>query len=170
MVMKILLVEDELALNESVVLYLQKEGFICEAVLSYIDASQKINDYEYEVIIVDIMLPDGNGLDLVGELKSSHRDSGIIILSAKDSLDDKIKGLDLGADDYITKPFHLAELNSRIKSVIRRKKFAGNKSILFNEIRIDPDQAIVMVHDRPMVLTKKEYDLLLFLLPIKTGC
>jgi len=165
--MKILIVEDEPSLNESIVLYLKNEGFICEAVLSYLAASQRLNDYAYDVIVVDIMLPDGNGLDLIHELRASHRDAGVIILSAKDSLDDKLLGLDLGADDYITKPFHLAELNSRIKSVIRRKKFAGNKNVRYHEIQIDTDQAMVTVNDRPLTLTKKEYDLLLFFIANK---
>ena len=165
--MKILIIEDEKALNESIVFYLKNEGFICETALNYNEASQKINDYDYDVIVVDIMLPDGSGLDIVRELKANYIDTGIIILSAKDSLDDKILGLDLGADDYITKPFHLAELNSRIKSVIRRRNFNGNKEIIFNEIRIDPEKAEVTVNDQIINLTKKEYDLLLFFISNK---
>ncbi len=165
--MKILIIEDEPALNESILFYLKNEGFVCETALNYNEASQKINDYEYDVIVVDIMLPDGSGLDIVRELKANYLNTGIIILSAKDSLDDKLLGLDLGADDYITKPFHLAELNSRIKSVIRRRKFSGNKEIIFNEIRIDPEKAEVTVNDRTINLTKKEYDLLLFFISNK---
>ena len=113
--MKILIIEDEPALNESILFYLKNEGFVCETALNYNEASQKINDYNYDLIVVDIMLPDGSGLNIVRELKASYLNTGIIILSAKDSLDDKLLGLDLGADDYITKPFHLAELNSFIK-------------------------------------------------------
>jgi DNA-binding response OmpR family regulator len=165
--MKILIIEDEPALNESILFYLKNEGFICETALNYIEASQKINDYDYDVIVVDIMLPDGSGLDIVRELKTNYLNPGIIILSAKDSLDDKLLGLDLGADDYITKPFHLAELNSRIKSVIRRRKFNGNKDIIFNEIQIDPEKAEVTVNAERINLTKKEYDLLLFFISNK---
>jgi len=165
--MKILIIEDEPALNESILFYLKNEGFICETALNYSEASQKINDYDYDVIVVDIMLPDGSGLDIVRELKANYLDTGIIILSAKDSLDDKLLGLDLGADDYITKPFHLAELNSRIKSVIRRRKFNGNKEIIFNEIQIDPATAEVTVNAEIINLTKKEYDLLLFFISNK---
>ncbi len=165
--MKILIIEDERALNESILFYLQNEGFICETALNYTEASQKINDYEYDVIVVDIMLPDGSGRDLVRELKVNYLNTGIILLSAKNSLDDKLLGLDLGADDYMTKPFHLAELNSRIKSVIRRRKFNGNQAIIFNEIRIDPAQAEVRVNDEIITLTKKEYALLLFFIANK---
>jgi DNA-binding response OmpR family regulator len=165
--MKILIIEDEPALNESILFYLKNEGFVCETALNYNEASQKINDYNYDLIVVDIMLPDGSGLNIVRELKASYLNTGIIILSAKDSLDDKLLGLDLGADDYITKPFHLAELNSRIKSVIRRRKFNGNKEIIFNEIQIDPATAEVTVKNKIINLTKKEYDLLLFFISNK---
>ncbi len=165
--MKILIIEDEPALNESILFYLKNEGFVCETALNYSEASQKVNDYDYDVIVVDIMLPDGSGLDIVRELKANYLNTGIIIISAKDSLDDKLLGLDLGADDYIIKPFHLAELNSRIKSVIRRRKFSGNKEIIFNEIRIDPAKAEVTVNDKIINLTKKEYDLLLFFISNK---
>jgi DNA-binding response OmpR family regulator len=165
--MKILIIEDEKTLNESIVFYLKNEGFVCETVLNYSEASQKINDYFYDVVVIDILLPDGNGLDIIRELKANNHDSGIIIISAKNSLEDKLTGLDLGADDYITKPFHLAELNSRIKSVIRRRKFKGNKEIVFNEIRINPETAEVAVNNQIVNLTKKEYDLLLFFISNK---
>lgn len=156
--MKILIVEDEIHLNESIVQYMSKEGFICETVTTYSAASQKINDYLYDVIVVDIVLPDGNGLDLIRELKETSSDTGIIIISAKESLNDKLTGLDLGADDYITKPFHLAELNSRIKSVIRRRKFRGKQSVTFKEVRIDVENAQVQINDQAVNLTKREYD------------
>ena len=160
--MKILIIEDEPALNESIALYLKKEGLVCETALTYLEASRKIHDYEYDVLVVDILLPDGNGLEVVRQLKASDSEAGIIIISAKNSLDDKIIGLDLGADDYLTKPFHLAELNSRIKALIRRRKFVGHRHIIFNEIKIDPDEAQVRVNNQLLSLTKKEYDLLLF--------
>lgn len=160
--MKILIVEDEKALSDSIVTYLQKEGMICEVAREYDAAIEKVYIHKYDVVLVDIMLPYGSGLDIVKELKKERPDTGIIIISAKDSLDDKIGGLDLGADDYVTKPFHLAELNSRIKSVIRRRKFAGNREITFNEIRIDIENREVWVNDQIVRLTKKEYDLLAF--------
>lgn len=162
--MKVLIVEDEKALSDSIVTYLQKEGMICEVAREFDSASEKIHIYDYDVILVDIMLPDGSGLDIVKDLKKEKPLTGIIIISARDSLDDKINGLDLGADDYITKPFHLAELNSRIKSVIRRRKFGGNREIAFNEIRIDIDHRVVWVDGQIVRLTKKEYDLLIFLI------
>lgn len=160
--MKILIIEDESALLDSMVLYLKKEGLVCETAGNYAEASQRIHDYEYDIVIVDIMLPGGSGLDIVRELKENRAEAGIIIISARNALDDKIAGLDLGADDYITKPFHLAELNSRIKALIRRRKFEGKKDIVFNEIKIDPETALVQVNQNQVVLTKKEYDLLLF--------
>jgi DNA-binding response OmpR family regulator len=124
--------------------------------------TEKVNLYEYDCMLVDIGLPDGNGLTLVRELKKCHPETGIIIISAKNSLDDKILGLDLGADDYLTKPFHLSELNSRIKSLLRRRKFDGQKEIIVDKIRILPENRQVFVQDELLPITKKEFDLLLF--------
>ncbi len=160
--MKILLVEDEAHLAESIISYLKNEGYICEWASVFDEADERISIYEYDCALVDITLPGGNGLELIGGLKTSHPKTGIIIISAKNSLEDRIKGLDLGADDYITKPFHLAELNSRIKSVLRRRKFEGNKEVVFGEISIIPEEQLVTVHGDKIVLTKKEFDLLLF--------
>jgi DNA-binding response OmpR family regulator len=112
--------------------------------------------------LVDIGLPDGSGFDLIRELKKLHPETGIIIISARNSIDDKIEGLDLGADDYLSKPFHLTELNSRIKSLLRRMKFAGKKEISVDQLHIFPDSRQVIVHDDPVILTKKEFDLLIF--------
>src|SRR5262245_17229037 len=123
--MKILLVEDEAALGESVASFLTKEGYICEWVQRFNAADEKVGIYNYDCALIDITLPDGSGLNIVRELKKTNPETGIIIISAKNSLDDKVMGLDLGADDYLTKPFHLAELNSRIKSLLRRRKFEG---------------------------------------------
>ena len=103
--MKILVVENEKQLLDSVISYLQKEGFICEEALSFSAAADKLAIYDYDIVMIDITLPDGNGLDLLQIMKKEHSDTGILIVSAKNSLDDKLKGLDLGADDYITKPF-----------------------------------------------------------------
>ena len=120
--------------------------------------------YEYDVILLDITLPDGNGLELLKAIKKQHKDAGIIIISAKNSLDDKIYGLDHGADDYITKPFSLSELNSRIKAIIRRNNYNGTNIVTFNEISINTESKSVMVDGNAITLTKKEYDLLLFLM------
>jgi DNA-binding response OmpR family regulator len=160
--MKLLIVEDEKLLAGSIVDYLHQEGYVCEKVLKLTHAIEKIDLYEYDCVIVDIGLPDGNGLDLIRTLKNKKSNTGIIIISARNALSDKIDGLEIGADDYITKPFHLSELNARIKSVIRRRNFKGNNEIIYNEISIFPEDMNVTVHNKPLLLTKKEYDLLLF--------
>lgn len=165
--MKILIVEDEIELLNTTLGYLQKEEFICESAASYFEAEDKLITYKYDVVILDINLPDGNGLDLLKLIKEKAPEMGVLIVSAKNSLDDKLKGLDLGADDYITKPFHLAELNSRVNSLIRRKKFAGSKNIVFNEIEIDPDAITVTANNKTLELTKKEYHLLLYFITNK---
>ena len=165
--MKLLIVEDELELLNSTCVYLQKEDFVCEAASNFFDAEDKLLSYNYDVVILDINLPDGNGLDLLKFVKGKSPETGVLIVSAKDSLDDKLKGLDLGADDYITKPFHLAELNSRVNSLLRRRKFEGNNNIIFQEIEIDPVAKIAMVNSVPLDLTKKEYFLLLYFITNK---
>jgi len=165
--MKILIVEDEIDLSNSINSYLRQEKFKCEAVLNYSDAIEKIKMYNYDVIVVDITLPDGNGLELIRELKFIRSNAGIIIISAKNALDDKISGLEIGADDYLTKPFHLSELNARIKSIIRRRDFEGNNEIVLDELKINPVLLSVEVNDQPLNLTRKEYDLLTFFLANK---
>ena len=165
--MKILIVEDEPSLQEEIKNFLEKENYLCEVVGSYYDADEKIAVYHYDIAVVDITLPGGSGLQLIKKLKLQNADIGVIIISAKDSLDDKITGLDLGADDYLTKPFHLAELNSRIKALLRRKKFNGENEIVFNEIVVTPENANVSINNNSLVLTKKEYDLLLFFISNK---
>lgn len=160
--MKILLIEDEKALAINIQKFLLDESYICEWVSNLQDAEDKIAVYEYDCILVDIMLPKGSGLSIVEQLKKQKSPTGIIIISAKNDLDDKIKGLDLGADDYLTKPFHLTELNSRIKSVLRRRQFGGNKEIVFGEIKILPDFKEVWVGSQNIILTRKEYDLLMY--------
>lgn len=165
--MKILIVEDEKDLLQSISAYLQNEGFVCEEALNYFQAENKLVTYDYEIVVLDITLPDGNGLNLLKLLKQEHPNTGVLIASAKNSLDDKLKGLDLGADDYITKPFHLAELNSRINAIIRRRNFHGQTNIIFNEIEINPAANEVRVNNQKVELTKKEYDLLLYLITNK---
>ncbi len=165
--MKILIVEDEVELLDSMASYLKNEDFICEKATSFFDAEDKIVSFKYDIIILDITLPDGSGIDLLKLVKDQSSKTGVLIVSAKNSLDDKLKGLDLGADDYITKPFHLAELNSRVNSLIRRRNFDGDEFIEFNEIRVDPSSKEVTVHGKPIELTKKEYNLLLYFITNK---
>ncbi len=160
--MKILLIEDEPELRKSIKQFLHQEGYLVESASDFEKASDKAGIYDYDCVLVDITLPGGNGLDVVKQLKASKSKAGIIIISAKNSLDDKIVGLELGADDYLTKPFHLSELNARIKSVIRRMSFEGSKEILFEEISINPEALSVVVKGKKLTLTKKEFDLLIF--------
>lgn len=165
--MKVLLIEDEIQLSQDISEFLGRENLLCEVVSNFDDASEKINLYQYDCVIVDIGLPDGNGLDLIKILKSNGSETGIIIISAKNSLDDKVTGLEIGADDYLTKPFHLPELNARIKSIIRRRNFAGANEINFNEIRILPSQMEAIVNGTSLGLTRKEYDLLVYFISNK---
>ena len=165
--MKILLIEDEPELQKSIKQYFEMEGNVVEIAADYVKAEQKIAIYDYDCILVDISLPNGSGLDLIKEIKLKKSKAGVIIISAKNSLDDKICGLDLGADDYLPKPFHLSELNSRIKALIRRKSFDGNLEIVVNEIKILPVERSVFVHNKAVILTSKEYDLLLYFIANK---
>jgi len=165
--MKILIVEDEVELLDSIASYLKNEDFICEKAATFFEAEDKLISFNYDIILLDINLPDGNGIDLLKLIKEKSPTTGVLIVSAKNSLDDKLTGLDLGADDYITKPFHLAELNSRVNSLIRRQKFDGSEIIEFNEIKINPSSKSVTVNDKPVELTKKEYNLLLYFITNK---
>lgn len=165
--MKILIVEDEIALQQSIASYLQKEANICETASNFMEGSYKASLYDYDIILLDINLLNGSGLDILKVLKKENKNAGIIIISANSSLEDKLKGLDLGADDYLTKPFHLAELNSRIKAVLRRGQFEGNDIISLNEIVINTSSKTVMVNDKSIPLTRKEFDLLLFFITNK---
>lgn len=160
--MKILIIEDEKELAQSIAEYLSEESYLCEFVSTYNQALDKIENYHYDCILLDIMLPDGNGMKILEKLKQQDKQDGVIIISAKDALDDKIKGLQIGADDYLTKPFHLAELTARIYSVIRRKQFANSNTIQQNELQIDLLAKTVSVNNELISLTKKEFDLLLY--------
>jgi DNA-binding response OmpR family regulator len=162
--MKLLLIEDEKSLGESIQEYLKKEGYLCEIANSYRLGEEKIKLYEYDAILLDITLPDGNGLDILKTLKKKRSNVGVIIISAKGALEDKLNGLEWGADDYLTKPFHLAELNARIKSIIRRRNFEGNDEIIFHEIAVDTHHSEVKVNGNLLTLTRKEYELLLYFL------
>lgn len=165
--MKIMVIEDERELLSSVTAYLRSEGYVCEEAGSLKEGLDKIKVYEYDCVIADIGLPDGSGLQLVRELKSTLPDTGVIIISARNSLEDKVGGLDIGADDYLTKPFHLSELNARVKSIIRRRKFHGSKEIDFHEIHVAPETLSVSVNGKPLTLTKKEFDLLIYFISNK---
>jgi len=160
--MKILVVEDEKGLSASIVSYLKMSGHVCESALDYRSAEEKISVYKYDCALIDINLPDGTGLDIIKQLKAENESTGIIIISARDSIDDRIKGLDLGADDYLVKPFDLAELNARIKSLFRRISFSGSNVITAGELSIYPDEFQVKFKDDLFDFTKKEYNLLMF--------
>ncbi|HZL08448.1 MAG TPA: response regulator transcription factor [Prolixibacteraceae bacterium] len=166
--MKILIIEDEAELLSVISSYLSVAGFSCELADRFEVALEKISLYQYDIILLDITLPDGNGLELIKTIKEMNLRSGVIIISAKNSLDDKISGLDLGADDYMTKPFQLSELNSRIKALLRRRHFEGSDLIRFNEIELNTENKTVTIDNILVTLTKKEYDLLLFFLVNKS--
>ncbi|MCY7410828.1 MAG: response regulator transcription factor [Chitinophagales bacterium] len=165
--MKILIIEDEKSLLDSIVEYLSNEGFVCETAADFFSAEEKIQVYQYDCIVADITLPGGSGLTLIKDFKKENSETGVIIISAKNSLDDKIIGLELGADDYLTKPFHLSELNARIKSLIRRRNFKGENEIVAGEIKIIPEKLEVLIKEEQISLTRKEYDLLLFFIANK---
>jgi DNA-binding response OmpR family regulator len=161
--MKILIVEDEQELSKSIVTYLKGENYLCETATDQKTAIDKIESFDYDCILLDISLPDGNGLQVLKELKANKKTDGVIIISARDSISDRIEGLNLGADDYLPKPFHLSELSARIAAVIRRRRFDGSPVLSLNELTIDTIAKIVSVNGRIVELTRTEYDLLLYL-------
>ncbi len=158
--MKILIVEDEIDLLTSLIAFSEKENYHTDTAKTYSEASERISLYNYDCILLDINLPDGNGLQLLEHLKEINKSDGVIIISARHSLDDKIKGLNLGADDYLTKPFHFSELNARIQAVIRRKKFDAPNIVSFSDVTIDLNSHSVRVRENLINLTKKEFDIL----------
>lgn len=161
--MKILLIEDEKQLSKSILSYLKNEKYTCELAENFENAKEKLELFDYDCILLDITLPDGNGLHLLQLLKDEKKADGVIIISAKNSLDDKITGLNLGADDYLPKPFHLSEMGARISSVIRRRQFKGSSVIEINDLAIDADSKIISFKNIPIDFTRKEYDILLYL-------
>lgn len=165
--MKILIVEDEQDMRDNMVQSLEQEMYLVETAADYDAALEKVGVYEYDCILLDIGLPGGNGLDLLRALKKDGKKSGVIIVSAKESIDDKVTGLNEGADDYLAKPFHMAELHARVKSVIRRKSLGGSTKITIENVVIDPDERTVTVEGKPLELNRKEYDILLYLVTNK---
>jgi len=165
--MKILIVEDETALAQSIMQYLSEQDYLCELVATYREAIGKISLYNYDCILLDLMLPGGNGMDVLEELRKTNSQTAVLIISAKDSLDDKIKGILKGADDYLAKPFHLAEMNARIYSIIRRTQYQGNNIVCSNNLEINLLSKEVTANRKPIILTKTEYDLLLFFISNK---
>jgi len=159
---KILIIEDEPGLLESIEDYFAEAGNVCETATDYHSAIAKVSLYSYDCILLDITLPDGNGLNILKYLKEHNNTDGVLIISAKNSLDDKLQGLDLGADDYLVKPFHLSELKARVTAIIRRKTFSGSNNLIFNEINIDLQAKEVKVHNQLVKFTRKEYSLLLY--------
>ncbi|WP_419212071.1 response regulator transcription factor [Maribacter sp. X9] len=165
--MKILIIEDEPHMLDNMRESLEREHYNVEAVSDFKSASNKINVYAYDSILLDIGLPDGNGLELLKQLKKTGKDDGVIIVSAKDSLDDRLAGLDLGADDYLPKPFHMAELHARVKAVLRRRNFDGNTTIEIGNLTINPESRTVKIETEDTVLNRKEYDILIYLITNK---
>lgn len=162
--MKILIIEDDLSFQEILRKTLEKERYIVEVAPNYRTGLIKLSDYTYDCILLDINLPDGNGLNLLRELKKMKKTGSLIIISARDTIEDKVEGLDLGADDYLPKPFHLAELLSRIKSVLRRNNQGGEQYVSYGDVKVNPHTFDIWVGDTKRELSRKEFDLLLYFL------
>ena len=162
--MKILIIEDEQKLSENIAKYLSEENYVCECAYTYDDAIEKITLYTYDCILLDLMLSGKDGLEVLQELKRQNKDGSVIIISAKGSLEDKLRGLQIGADDYLAKPFHLSELSMRIYALLRRRNFGGSNTVSAGAIQVDMLSKTVAVNEQPISLTKSEYELLLFMI------
>ncbi|HWB92325.1 MAG TPA: response regulator transcription factor [Puia sp.] len=160
--MKVLIVEDNQELARNIRDFLGREGYICESCETLQTAKEKLTLFQYDCILLDIGLPDGNGIGLLNFVRTEHKDSNVLIISARNAVDDKIVGLEKGADDYITKPFHLAELHARIRAIYRRKNLGGANIVEFNEISLNTDTFEAKVGDALLDTTRKEFDLLLY--------
>lgn len=160
--MKILIIEDEQGLRDNVTQFLRKEQYLVESAADFRTAKEKISLYDYDCILLDVGLPDGNGLEILRLLKAQEKQENVIIISAKDSLDDKLEGLNLGADDYLTKPFHLAELNARIKAVLRRKSLEGHNVVKINNMELNFDDRTLQINGADIRLNRKEFDIMAF--------
>ncbi len=165
--MKLLIVEDELSLLKSITDFFQRESFICDTAINYEEGLDKISFYNYDCIILDIALPGGSGLKLLQNLRDQKKQDGVVIISAKNSLEDKIAGLESGADDYLTKPFHLSELNARVKALIRRKYSEGTSQIICGNLTIDLSSKTAGFNNNQLLLTKNEFQLLIFMVANK---
>ena len=165
--MKILIVEDEKDLSQSICEYLANEQFVCEQAFDYATAMEKISLYDYACIILDIGLPDGTGMDILKDLKESGKLDGVLIISAKNSIDDKVYGLNAGADDYLAKPFYLSEMAARVAAIIRRKSFNGQNIVRYDALELDLQMKEVKVNETRVELTRKEYELLLYFISNK---
>lgn len=161
--MKILIIEDEIELAKDIISYLSSQDYSCEHASTFSAAMEKLNSYSYDCVLLDIMLPDGNGMMLLDFLKKTEKEEGVLIISAKDAIDDKVKGIQLGADDYLAKPFHLSELAVRIYAIIRRKQFSNANVYIQNEVKIDISAKLVWVNNEQLIVTKKEFNLLAYL-------
>lgn len=165
--MKILIIEDEKELSQSIATYLKAENYLCEIAADLKTGMHMIESFDYDCVLLDISLPDGNGLKILEELKTENKVDGVIIISARNSIDDRIKGLNLGADDYLSKPFHLSELSARVAAVIRRRNFSGQKNIVLKEVTVDLGAKTILINNKPVDFTRKEYDLMLYLISNK---
>lgn len=161
-IMKILLVEDNLELQELVAQSLTQELFVVERASSMREAKARLDLYAYDCLLLDLNLPDGEGLNLLKYLREEGREEPVLILSARGSVEDRVEGLALGADDYLPKPFHTSELIARIRSIIRRRWHSGSKQIHIGNISITPDERLVSIAGKPLELTRKEYDILYY--------
>lgn len=162
--MKLLIIEDERELSDSIAAYMNAENYLCEQVFTYAEARQKVSLYDYDCVVLDLMLPGGNGLDILAEIRRKSNPVGVIIVSAKGALDDKMRGLEIGADDYLAKPFHLPELSMRIYAIIRRREFGASNRLTTGDIDINLLTHGVSACGQELMLTKSEYELLLFFL------
>lgn len=160
--MKILIIEDEVELSTVIQQFLEQEKFLVETAFDFASGMDKLSNYDYDCILLDIMLPGGSGMDLLRNLRDLGKSDSVIIISAKDAVEDKVAGLELGADDYLAKPFHLAELLARVKSVIRRNNQRGEQLLVFKNLALSPDDRRVLVNNEEIVLNRKEYDLLYY--------
>lgn len=162
--MKVLIVEDETELRNVIQTFLEKEKFLVETAEDYRSGLRKIADYDYDCVLLDVMLPNGSGIQLLDEIRAMGKKQSVIVISAKNSVEDKVLGLEKGADDYLSKPFHLAELLARVKSVIRRKNQNGEDCVAFKNVTLYPENRSVTVDGQTIPLNRKEYDLLYFLM------
>jgi DNA-binding response OmpR family regulator len=165
--LKLLIIEDEQALRDNIANYFNQDGDICETCGNLAAAIDKLSNYDYDCVLLDIGLPDGDGFDVLDFLRAQMKNEAVLIISARNSLDDKLKGLNIGADDYLTKPFHLAELKARVEAIYRRKSFNSNSKLVFNEISINLPGRTVDINQNPVILTRKEYDMLLYFIANK---